>query len=116
MHIFSNPIQGNGKMTQGIRFRGQIPKKSLSWSSIFRLFFHFLKQKGGPYQKKLKKFFLSKMTIDTPTESPSRVYSKYVVTKNIHSGIWPKNPKNFTKIRLFLFIFTRYVHGRHLSW
>jgi hypothetical protein len=34
MHIFSNPIQGKGKMTQRIRFWGQIPKKSLLKPSI----------------------------------------------------------------------------------
>jgi hypothetical protein len=41
------------------------------------------------------------MTIDTPIESPSRVNSKYVVTKNNYRGFWLKNPKNFTKIRHF---------------
>jgi hypothetical protein len=41
------------------------------------------------------------MTIDTPIESPCGVYSKHVVTKIIYFGIWPKNPKNFPKMRLF---------------
>jgi hypothetical protein len=41
------------------------------------------------------------MAIETPIESPSRVYSDYVVTKNNYSGFWPKNPINLTKMRHF---------------
>jgi len=41
------------------------------------------------------------MTIHAPIESPYRVYSKHVVTKNIQSGIWPKKTKNHPKIRIF---------------
>jgi hypothetical protein len=44
---------------------------------------HFFEQKGGPLSNKNKKSLFSKMTIDTPIESPCRIYSKYVVTKNI---------------------------------
>jgi hypothetical protein len=55
--------------------------------------FHIFEQKGGPLSKKTKKFFLSKMTIDTPIESRCRVYSIYAVTKNIFIVIWSKYPK-----------------------
>jgi len=65
------------------------------------ILFHFFEQKRGPLLKTTKKIFFAKMTIDTPIESSTRVYSKYVVTKNNYRCFWPKNPKKFTKIRHF---------------
>jgi hypothetical protein len=52
--------------------------------SFRNFFFHFFDEKGGPF---------ANMTIHTPIESPYRVYSKHVVSKNILSGIWPKKLK-----------------------
>ncbi len=37
----------------------------------------------------------------TPIESPSRVYSKNVVLRNIYSDVWSKKPINSVKIRIF---------------
>jgi hypothetical protein len=37
MLIFSNPIQGKGKMAQGIRFCGKNTLKRLPWPSILRI-------------------------------------------------------------------------------
>ena len=34
-------------------------------------------------------------------------------TKNVYSGTWLKNPKNFTKKTSILVIFIYYVHGRY---
>jgi hypothetical protein len=48
-----------------------------------------------------KIFFYSDFKIHTPIESPSRVYSKYVLLRNIYSDVWSKKLRNSVKIRIF---------------
>ena len=48
-----------------------------------------------------RNFFYPDITIHTPIESPSRVYSKYVVLRNIYSDVWFKKPINSIKYVFF---------------
>ncbi len=65
-------------------------RKKTKWVTFEKKFLSFF-CKGPPLSKKLTKiFFYPDITIHTPIESPSRVYSKYVVFKNIYFDFWPK--------------------------
>jgi len=48
-----------------------------------------------------RNFFYPDITIHTPIESPSRVYSKYVVLRNIYSDVWFKKPIKSIKYVFF---------------
>ncbi len=82
--LLYKPIRKKNKM-------GDLRKKFLSFFC-----------KGPPLSKKLTKiFFYPDITIHTPIESPSQVYSKNVVFKNIFIDPDPKKPINSVKIRIF---------------
>jgi hypothetical protein len=56
--------------------------------------------------KIVQNFFYPDITIHTPIESPSRVYSKYVVLRNIQNDKWSIKPIK-SRGGIFTFIFNK---------